>query len=175
MGLRFFAVLLLLPATLTAEEWVSDSDGSLTFEAGFEGDPLPGEFPEFTVRFSDQSLIVNVNVAASDMGDEEMNSILHDPTWLAVEQHADARYTSTDVRCGDDGDCVSTGELQLKGLSRPLDVPFTFRVDGDVAELSGELEMNRTDFDVGSGMWSTGDSIDVAVTLRFDIRLTRGQ
>ena len=175
MGLRIAATLLLLPATLLAEEWVSDSDGSLAFEAGFEGDPLPGEFPEFTVNFTGEALTVTVNLMVSDMGDDEMNAILHDSAWFAVDKFAEARYTATDVRCDSDGSCLAQGELTLKGVSRELAVPFSFRADGDNATIEGGLELDRTDFNVGSGMWATGESIDLEVELRFDITLARNE
>lgn len=175
MGLRILIMLVLLPATLLAEEWVSDSNGSLSFEAGFDGEPLPGQLPDFSIRFSEQALSVTVKLAASDMGDAEMNAILHDPVWLAVADFGEARYTSSDIRCDADGECLSIGELQLKGVSSELVVPFSWSTDGDGATLQGEVEVDRTDFDVGSGEWATDESFDLDVKVRFDIQLTKSE
>lgn len=175
MGLKTSVMLLLLPAALLAEEWTSASDGSLVFEAGFEGEPLPGEFRDFDVSYSENALTVSVKLAASDMGDDDMNAILHDPLWLAVEEFGEARYTSSDVRCDVDGECVASGKLELKGVSRELAVPFSWDTDGDTARLRGEVVLDRTDFDVGSGEWATDESFNLEVTVRFDIRLTRSR
>lgn len=175
MVVRMSIMLLLLPAALLAEEWTSASDGSLEFEARFEGEPLPGEFREFQVTYSENALSVTVKLATSDMGDDEMNAILHDPVWLAVGDFGEARYSSTDIRCDNDGDCVSVGELRLKGVSRELAVPFSWSTDGDGARLWGDVELDRTDYDVGSGEWATDESFDLDVDVRFDIRLTRSE
>lgn len=175
MGLKTSVMLLLLPAALLAEEWTSASDGSLVFEAGFEGEPLPGEFREFDVSYSENALAVTVRLAASDMGDDDMNAILHDPLWLAVEEFGEARYTSADVRCDADGECLAIGRLELKGVSRDLAVPFSWDLAGDTARMRGEVALDRTDFDVGSGEWATDESFDLEVTVRFDIRLTRSR
>ena len=153
--MRLLAFLLLLPAAPSAEEWVSDSDGSFDFEASFEGDPLPGEFRTFDVSWSGEALTVTVSLAASDMGDGEMNAILHDPTWFAVEQFGTAVFNATDIRCDDQGACLSSGELELKGVKRAIEVPFTWMASGDRATMQGELQINRTAFDVGSGEWAT--------------------
>ncbi len=173
MAMRLLAFLSLLPATLVAEEWISDSDGSFDFEATFEGDPLPGEFKTFTVSWSGEALTVTVNLAGSDMGDGEMNAILHDPTWFAVERFATAEFNAADVNCRENGECLASGELDLKGVKQKIDIPFTWQEEGDAATMQGEFTLDRTAFDVGSGEWASGDSIGVDVNLRFDIRLTR--
>ena len=173
MAMRFLAFVFLFPVASLAEEWISDGDGSFEFEASFEGDPLPGEFTAFTVSWSDESLTVDVSLTASDMGDGEMNAILHDPAWFAVEQFDSAVFTAAEVSCGDDSQCVASGELELKGVKQPVEVPFTWSEDGDSATMRGEFKLDRTAFDVGSGEWSSGESIGVDVSLRFDINLKR--
>ena len=42
---------------------------------------------------------------------------------------------------------------------------------GKRASMQGELTLRRTDFNVGSGEWSTGESIGLDVTLRFNVQL----
>ena len=173
MAMRFLAFLFLLPATAVADEWTSNSDGSFEFEATFEGDPLPGEFKTFMVSRSGDTLTVTVGLAGSDMGDGEMNAILHDPSWFAVEQFGTAVFKAVDVGCGDSGECLAAGELELKGAKQAVDVPFTWSEEGDTATMQGEFTLDRTAFDVGSGEWSSADSISVDVTCRSDIRLRR--
>ncbi len=173
MAIRLLALVFLLPTASLAEAWTSDSDGSFGFEATFEGDPLPGDFTNFTVSWSEEALTVTVKLAESDMGDGEMNAILHDPTWFAVERFATAVFSAADVSCGGGSECTASGELELKGVKQAIDVPFTWAEDGDAATMRGELSLDRTAFDVGSGEWASGDSIGVDVKLRFDINLKR--
>ena len=68
---------------------------------------------------------------------------------------------------------VATGELNLKGHRKPVDVPFTWSNSGDVAEMRGELTVDRTEFDIGSGEWSDDESIGTDVRISFIVLLTR--
>ena len=154
-------------------EWQSTDESTLEFEASFEGSPLPGEFPEFAVRFDPEAseLRVTINVSRADLGDGDMNAVLFDAAWFGTE-HESAVFEATSIERSDDG-YVATGELQLKGVTSPVTVPINWSVDGDTATMRGEFELDRTAFNVGTGEWSTGDSIALQVVVRFDVSLTR--
>ena len=61
------------------------------------------------------------------------------------------------------------GELVLKGVRRPVVLPFTLAVSGGVARMQGSTTLDRTAFNVGSGRWSTPDEVAKAVTVVVDI------
>ena len=167
-----YLLLLFLSAPAFAD-WQSTDDSKLEFEASFEGSPLPGEFPEFAVQFSPENaeLRVTINVARADLGDDDMNAVLFDAAWFGTE-HATAVFEATSVEPSDDG-FTAEGNLTLKGVTSPVTVPITWSEVGDTASMSGEFVLNRTAFEVGTGEWSTGDSIALEVKVRFEVALTR--
>ncbi len=164
--------LLLLSAPVFAE-WQSTDDSTLEFEASFEGSPLPGEFPEFAVRFDPEAaeLEVTINVSRADLGDDDMNAVLFDAAWFGTE-HESAVFTATSVESSDEG-YVAVGDLTLKGVTSPVTVPIRWSEVGDAASMSGEFKLDRTAFEVGTGEWSTGESIALEVVVRFDVSLAR--
>jgi len=60
--------------------------------------------------------------------------------------------------------------LNLKGVSEPVDVPFLWRQDAENpgrAIMSGQLTLQRSDFSIGIGDWSSGEQIGIDVSVSF--------
>lgn len=168
---------LLVPSIANAD-WRSTNDSTLVFEVSFEGEPLQGTFPVFTVeldfdpgRPAEGRLVVIVDVDEGDMGDEEMNDVLDDPAWLDAEHYAVARFESSNISAKGERSYLATGDLNLKGKTKSVEVPFEWQRDGNSASMQGTFALRRTDFDVGSGEWSTGDAIGLDVVVTFDVEL----
>lgn len=161
-----------------ADEWRSKEGSRFGFETTFEGVAMPGEFAKFAVAFSfdparpgDGCLRVTVDLAAADMGDPDMNAVLYEPAWFDTQQFAAAIFTSSEIVELAPGEFLAKGTLDLKGIREPVEVPFAWDRTGDVAVMTGELELDRTRFDVGSGEWASGDAIGIEVKLSFRVQL----
>ena len=63
--------------------------------------------------------------------------------------------------------------LCVQDRRRPVSVPFQWRESGGRANMRGELVLDRTRFDVGSGEWATGEPIGTGVRVSFDVTLER--
>ena len=175
----------LLLAMLTAgqagaERWHMLDDSEFLFESSWEDTPLPGRFNEFDVRLdaetedlTNATLTVTVDLAGADMDDPDMNEAIAGDEWFAIATYPQAIYTSESIVESAPGEYVASGELDLKGIQRPVIVPFTWSVSDDRAEMSGELTVLRTQFDIGSGEWANDESIGADVRLTFRVLLTR--
>ena len=179
--LAFFVLLLLAVMPAQAADWQSQSDGKFTFEVTFEGVGTAGEFKRFDVKLNfdpnklDTSrLRVTVDLAAADMGDPDMNAGIADKDWFDVGKYPKAVFESARIEAGAPGKFVATGTLSLKGISKPVAVPFSWSEKGTRADMRGEFVVPRTVFNVGSGEWATSDPIGIDVKLRFDVALKRG-
>ena len=178
--------LVLLPALLMqasvsqAAEWRSQSDGKLHFEASWEGSALPGRFGSFEVLLvSDDEqiegglLTVRVNLGAADMDDPDINEAIAGSEWFSVAQYPVARYRSLSIEKNAAGEFLVRGELELKDHRKPFELNFEWFEAENTARMSGEFHIDRTDYDVGSGEWASGDTIGKNVSVRFDIVMTR--
>ena len=133
---------------------------------------MPGEFRSFDVHYIEgESLLVTVDLMAADMGDPDMNDVLADPAWFGSDSNPEAKFGAVSIRQTAPGRFSADGLLTLKGVERAITVPFAWRSGDGHATMSGKLTMQRTDYDVGSGEWSTGESIGLDVALRFDVKL----
>ena len=163
-----------------ADEWRMQEDGELLFQPTWEGDVVPGRFDDFDVRLdtgeggiAGSELEVTVRLGSADMDDPDINEAIAGAEWFAVSKFPVATYTSDKIEEAADGAYLSAGHLELKGLRLPVTVPFQWAESGDSAAMSGEVVIDRTRFEVGSGEWASDEPIGTAVRVRFRVTLER--
>ncbi len=171
-------IALVMIAPAQANEWLSTADSQFRFETTIEGVTTPGEFTRFQVTFNfeptshdDSHLRVTVDLTAADLGDPEMNAVLFDPAWFDTEHFVEAVFESCDIIERSSGEYLANGTLDLKGTRKLVAVPFSWASAGDTATMGGELLLDRTEFDVGSGEWASDDAIGSQVKLVFALQL----
>ena len=167
-------------AAAFAGEWRMQGEGELLFQPTWEGEAVPGRFGEFDVRLDTDDdgiagaeLEVTVNLESADMDDPDINEAIAGAEWFAVSEYPVATYTSDTIDRTGDGIYLASGHLELKGVRLPVDVPFSWSAQDNRAEMSGEVFIDRTRFDVGSGEWASGDTIGTQVRVRFNVSLQR--
>jgi polyisoprenoid-binding protein YceI len=169
-------VAMLAAAGALAGEWQMQGDGQLLFEATWEGAAVPGRFHDFEVRLdtvdgdiAGATLTVTVKLDSADMDDPDINEAIAGAEWFAVSEHPVATYTSESIEAGADGGYVAEGYLDLKGVRLPVSVPFQWSESDGRAQMRGELVIDRTRFDVGSGEWATAEPIGMDVRVSFNV------
>lgn len=154
--------------------------GTLGFTADWAGDAVTGAFAKWTpnILFApdavDRSTIaVRVDLASVSTGDAQRDGALPSSDWFDVATSRYAVFTSRRIRKTGGADAyVADGTLDLRGVKRPIAVPFTVRIIGDHATARGSLRIDRTTFGIGQGEWAATDQIAANVTLRFSIAAT---
>jgi len=169
-------------AVAAAAEWRMDPAASrLEFSARYQGEPAPGKFKQFDTRLNfdpahpaKSELIVKVTMTSFDMDSAEINDAVRGPEWFDLAKFTHAEFHSTDIQRAATDHFVARGMLNLKGVQRAVEVPFSWKADGKNATMSGELTLDRTAFGIGTGEWATGDPIALAVKVNFNVRLQPG-
>jgi polyisoprenoid-binding protein YceI len=158
-----------------AAEWQSDSAKSeLAYSVDFEQLPLNGVFKTFSVSYqAAEKLHVVVDIASVDMGNSDINEAIRDADWFDLKRYSQAIYTSTNISATGDNSFIAQGTLQLKGVSKPVSVPFSWQPSetSNSASMHGQLSLSRSDFGIGSPEWASGDQIGIPVTLSFSLQM----
>ncbi|NNK37816.1 MAG: YceI family protein, partial [Xanthomonadales bacterium] len=165
--------------TLTAADWQSlAQESELRFVARYEDQPLDGLFRRFSVTvtadepgLAPTGLRVEVDVASADMNDREINDELTQADWFYTERFPQAVFQSDRIVEDGKGMLLATGTLQLKGRRHETSVPFSWRVEGDRAELSGKTVLSRLSWNIGAGEWASDEPIADTVELEFRVVL----
>lgn len=109
-----------------------------------------------------------IELASIDAGSEDANGQLQEPGWFNSAVYPQARFESSSVKALGDNRYEVVGLLSLKGIAREVRVPVSLSAESGIGVFSGELTLNRADFDVGKGEWA-GDSVvsnEIAIKFR---------
>jgi polyisoprenoid-binding protein YceI len=140
-----------------------------------------GNFARFPVTFdfspdnlAASRLDVTVEMASFTTGDQERNDTLRGDDLFAVAKYPQAHYAATQFNKTASG-FEAVGKLTLRGVTRDLRVPFTFRTATEngapVGYMNGATRLHRLDFGVGQGDWKATDQVGNDVEVSFALRL----
>ena len=133
MALGVLLVGWLTGGAVTASDYVIDTEGGHAFiqfrisHLGFSW--LTGRFNRFSGEFSYDdkdpqaaSIQVEIETASIDSNHAERDKHLRDEDILNVAKYPRARFVSTDYRPTGEGGGVLTGDLNLHGVTRPIEI-----------------------------------------------------
>ena len=160
--------------------WRLSPGSTLGFTTAWSGEAIEGRFERWTaaILFSPEALDrssvkVSIDLATARTGDAQRDASITSPDWFDVATHPTATFTARRFSKSGEGRFIAHGRLSLRGVTRPLDLPFRLKIDGDRAEVSGVTSLDRTVFGVGQGEWASTDQIPAKVTIRIAVKARR--
>jgi polyisoprenoid-binding protein YceI len=145
---------------------------------------VEGRFKDFsgTIRYDDQditksSVEFSAKVASIDTGVEPRDKHLRTADFFEVEKFPEMTFKSTRVeRKGQDA-YVLHGDLTLKGVTKPVALPFT--VAGAIKDpwgntrfgIEAQTKINRRDFGINYGNALAGGGFDVGNEVTINLHL----
>jgi len=156
-----------------APGWTVDAAGSkLGFRGAMNGDAFNGLFRRWSaqIAFDPKNLagskaMVSVDVASAVTGDPDRDQAMPTADWFSAKTQPTAYFVTTGFKDLGGGRYQATGDLTLRGVKKPIVLPFTLAISGDTARMNGAVALNRTDFGIGQGQWKTGDVVATQVTV----------
>jgi cytochrome b561/polyisoprenoid-binding protein YceI len=170
------------PAATGATPWKVAAGSKLTFATSWGGDPIAGRFDSWhaDVVFGPDALdkskvSVSIDMTSARTGDAQRDASLPSGDWFDAAAHPKAVFTATKFEKTGADRYVAHGSLSLRGVTKPLDLPFKLTITGDKARVTGEASLDRTVFGVGQGEFTATDQIPAKVSVRVDLTATRDQ
>lgn len=161
-----------------AAEWRGDERaGSLQFTAMQAGATFTSAFGRFQVRFDfDEAkpaagrLDVTVETKSVDTADVDRDEILRSRDFFWCEQHPEAVFHAEKFERDGTG-WRASGELALRGVTRPVLVRFELAPGPMQLVMKGKADLRRLEFGVGQGEWSATEWVGDEVGVLFDLKL----
>jgi cytochrome b561/polyisoprenoid-binding protein YceI len=160
--------------------WRVAAGSSLSFTTTWGGQPVEGRFDRWRadIRFSPEALErsrlkVTIDLASVATGDAQRDQSLPSADWFNVAEAPQAVFTANRFEKTAEGRYIAHGELQLRGVTHPLDLPFQLRIDGDTAHARSQTSLDRLAFGVGQGEWAKTDQIPARVGIRILVNASR--
>ena len=172
-----------------AGNWeVIHEDSRLGFTATQTGSEFHGRFEQFHADMTfhadapDRSAFdVVIDVTSVTTGSGDRDEALADKPWFWFDRFPEARFQTRRIvhKGGDRYEAVA--ELTIKSITHEVTLPFTWTRQGDTATLEGQvsaimqggLTMDRTRWNVGTGDWSSGDTVGRKVDVSVNLLLRR--
>ena len=152
---------------------LSPAHSTLTYTFTQAGAANQGVFKSFSAQFDPHAgvLTVVIDMRSFDTRDAQRNTLLGGAQFFDVARYPQARFTATRLRKTPSG-FIATGPLTLRGISRTVSVPFTWRALGRGAEeLQGKTVIDRLTFGIGQGQWQATEWLGNPVTVRFALQM----
>jgi polyisoprenoid-binding protein YceI len=160
---------------------LDQAKSTLEFQFEQAGAQNKGKFTRFpvTMEFSPDNLAaskldVSVETSSLETGDKERDDTLKGADLLSVAKFPQARFSATQITKTPNG-YEAVGKLTLRGVSRDIHVPFTFRTAEEQGKpagyLLGKTTIKRLDFGVGQGDWKSTEWVGNDVSVSYSLRL----
>jgi polyisoprenoid-binding protein YceI len=156
-----------------APAWIVDkAQSKIGFRTSFSGMAIVGGFSKWDaqINFDPKNLagskvVVTVDVASVNSGDPDRDGTLPGPDWFNAAKTPRAVFTSTGFKDLGGGRFEADGVLNLRGVSKPVALPFTLAIVGAGAKMTGQVILNRSQFGVGQGQFQSAETVPYEVTV----------
>jgi len=163
------AVLILLGSAFTfvATNW-QIADG---YNIEFSSNDASGVFKTFkgAIVFDEQNpaagkFDVSIDAASINTGNGLQNKHAKSDEWFDVAKYPQIRFTSRSFAKAGSGYQV-TGDLQVHGVTRSTNIPFTFQKTAAGGVFTGSFTVNRNDFNLGKPGGDVGEQIKIDISV----------
>ncbi len=166
-----------LTGPASAIEWdVRPEKSTLAFETNAGGQTVKGTFQRFKseIRFDEDSLTdteinITIDTASAVTGTAEIDNALPGAEFFNVAQFPNATFKARGAKEISDGKYEATGELTIRGVTKPVALPFSLDISQGEGLARGAITINRSDFGIGPKELAGGIPLDDEVTISFAI------
>jgi polyisoprenoid-binding protein YceI len=164
------AILLVLP---NAGNWKADTaNAKVNFNLHGPFGTVHGSFTglEATINFNEKSLssssiIASIDAKTVSTGVSLRNSDLRNKEeWLNTDRYPRITFKSKKIEKTDKGYIVS-GDMTIKGVTKPVEIPFTFTSKDATGIFKGQFTIKREDYNLGKSGGSVGSLITIILTV----------
>ncbi len=141
------------------------AQSSLAFSGNQQGERFTGVFRSFEARIefavddlAGSRLEVTIPLKALDSKNTERDQALATRDWFDVGRYPTATFRTLTMRPAAGG-AVADAELSIKGHTKRLTFPFTWKATATGATLEAHVTLDRLDFGLGEGEWADDDTI----------------
>ncbi len=171
---------IVLSMAASAQQKLLPAQSEITFIVRQMGVPLDGKFGKFDAQLAFDAkkpeagkLAFTIDLGSAAVGDAETAKELKKPEWFNTTKFPNATFTSTSIKSMGAGKLEVAGNLNIKGIARPLTVPVTLApASAGISMAQGSFTLKRVDFKIGEGDWSDFSIVANDVTVKFKLALS---
>lgn len=161
--------------------WNIDHENShIKFSATQYGQSFEGAFEKFDgeINFDPEdlqnsSVKIIIDIASIKTGSYDRDGQAISSDWFNVNEFPRAEFTANNFDDVSDGNYIAYGDILLRGVSMPVELPFSLNINEGEADMAAEIVLDRLDFGVGQGQWQSTDAIGNRVEVMIQVKANR--
>ena len=170
MKLRQFLTRSVLIAGLAvAGNWNADTaNAKITFSVKGPFGTVNGSFTglKATIKFDEKDLAgssvqasIDPKTVSTGVGLRN-HHLRNEEEWFNTDKFPVISFQSRKIEKAASG-FKATGDLTMKGVSKRVEIPFTFTPNGDGGAFKGQFTIKRTDYNLGKPGGSVGEEVTI--------------
>jgi polyisoprenoid-binding protein YceI len=151
------------------------AQSALTFVGMQQGEKFTGTIRDFDARIryaadalASSGIEVTIRLKSIDTRSPDRDEALVTADWFDVAKYPTATFRTVALRAMSPG-LVADADLTIKGRTKRILFPFTWKAQGTTATLDARVTLDRLDFGIGAGEWAdesmVGRKVEVVVHL----------
>lgn len=180
VGFALSATLMVATPAFAAHWNVDAAKSRLGFSVPWAKQPFTGTFKTWkaNIDFDPANLAASkadVTIATGSMasGDPDTDTSIKGDIGFGADKFPTAHFVTTGFTHKSGNSYIAQGNLTLKGVSRPITLPFTLTIAGKTAHMVGSADVMRNQFNVGTGEWAKPDPVAWDVKVNIDLTATQ--
>jgi polyisoprenoid-binding protein YceI len=164
LNLLFFSV-------IAQTEWKLATGSTVTFVIKNAGLKVDGKLEglQTTIKFDSQNLVtssIEASVETQTINTDNKSRDGH----LRKEDYFDvAKYPKMSIKSvsfsKDGNNYKGKFKLTIKGVTKEIEIPFSYIENGNSATLKGSFTINRLDYTVGGSSWVMADNVIISLNI----------
>ncbi|WP_017530437.1 YceI family protein [Pseudomonas fluorescens] len=153
---------------------VNPTASQITFTYKQLGQQVYGTFGQFegTLTFDTRKpeaghALLKIQLASINAGSDDANDTLQRASWFDTATYPVGVYESTAVKALGDNRFKISGNLTIKGTTRPADVQVLLKELDGIGIFDGEFTLKRGDFKIGEGEWAGNSVVSNDIRIKF--------
>jgi len=175
------AMVLFAAAPAQAALWTVDAAHSkLGFSVIWAKQPFSANFKSWkaNIDFDPANLTaskadVTIAIGSMTSGDAETDASIKGDVGFGADKFPTAHFVTTGFTHKSGNNYIAQGTLTLKGVTKPITLPFSLTLNGKSAHMVGTADIMRNQFGVGTGQWAAPDPVALNVEVNIDLTATR--
>ena len=167
---------LLAPFMAPALAQIDPAKSSVVAVSRQMGVPVEGKFQRFSAQVSfdpakpaEGRASIDIDIASFDLGDADFNRETAKKEWFDAAKFPKATFVTTAIKPAAAGKFEAAGKLTIKGITRDVVAPVSFKAEGGQQVFEGVLPIKRLAFNIGEGEWKDTSTVADDVQIRFRI------
>lgn len=157
---------------------IDPTKSSVTFISKQMNVPVEGKFGKFksTVKLDTDKIeaakgSIEIELASIDTGSKESNEEVAGKKWFDTKQFPVAKFELKKAKKISDTKIELTGDLSIKGKTKPLTTVANLKISGNQATIDGSFVFKRLDYVIGEGIWGDVDVVANEVQIKYQLLL----